>query len=183
MYKYWVLLKCFHTHHQFGVLDKMLTKAESLQCNSPMYNATFSLHPSVSSVTAEGQSRYGFTWHIIWYNCTASAKGISHSRLKQKKSWRQMAEVPLPLQSPTLSYSPQLCWLQCNANQHLQKRERSCRGKAESGTGWATSTWGARSHKCEVIKVEMLFLKSMMHWLARTIPKLLTAQRAFSTRQ
>lgn len=68
-----------------GVLDKMLTKAESLQCNSPMYNATFSLHPSVSSVTAEGQSRYGFTWHIIWYNCTASAKGISHSCLKQKK--------------------------------------------------------------------------------------------------
>lgn len=93
-----------------------------------------------------------------------------------------MAEVPLPLQCPTLSYSPQLCWLQCNANQHPQKRERSCRGKAASGTGWATSTWGARSHKCEVIKAELLFFKSVMHWLARTIPKLLTTQRV-STRE
>jgi len=63
----------------------MPTKADSLKGNSPVCNATVSFYPSMSSVTGEGQSRYSFTWHTIWYNHTASAKGISHSGLIQQK--------------------------------------------------------------------------------------------------
>lgn len=101
----------------------MPPKVESLKTNSPIYNATFSLYPS--SVPGEGQRRYGFTWHAIWYNRTASAEGISRSSWYKR---RHVAELPLPTQRPTPRCSPQFCWLQRKMKRPLRsEREESKR--------------------------------------------------------